>query len=114
MKGIEVLLIVLFLILIGAVVFGGCSQKSGFIFDNRNYQYSNPNVDRQYHYYKCIANECAGNTHNYDCLEKCHLKTFRKGMKAPDIQSRVCEPLKHDEDQFYKCLDSVYTGYRYP
>ena len=85
------------------------------VFSNANYQYSNPNVERQYNYYKCISDECGGNTHNYNCLEKCHLKTFRRGMRVPDIKDMICSQYgSGSEDEYYKCLDDVYSDYRYP
>lgn len=89
-------------------------SKSNFVFSNADYQYSNPNVGREYDYYKCISDECKGNTHDYFCLEKCHLKAYRKGMMQGDIKDMVCSPYRNDEHAYYRCLDAVYANYRYP
>ena len=112
--------IVLLIVLVLGVFFlvGGCSlscsQKSGFTFNNSEYQYSNPDVYREWRYYKCLDKECGGNTHDYDCLEKCHLKAYRFDMDSTDIKDLVCMNYIQDEDAFYKCLDSVYADYKYP
>jgi len=108
---------ILLLVLIAVVliwVWGSCSQKSRFVFSNADYQYGNPNLGREYHYYKCLADECNGNTHDYECLEKCHLKAYRRGMKEPDVKDMVCMKYRDDEHAYYRCLDSVYADYRYP
>ncbi len=109
--------IILFLILVGVgilFVVGSCSYKSGYKFDNSMYSYGNPNTAREAHYYQCIKDECGGDTHDYDCLEKCHLKSYRKGMKTIDHADWVCYNYRFDEHAYYKCLDSVYADYRYP
>ena len=94
-----------------------CSEEESsdnFVFNNSQYQYGNPNVRRQYDYYKCVANECGGKTHDYPCLSICHLKTFRKGMEEPDIQDLVCQSHFSDPKAYYNCLSNVYSDYRYP
>ena len=98
------------------VIFLMCisSQKSSFTFNNSQYQYSNANVAREYDYYKCINDECGGNTHDYLCLQRCHLKSYRKGMLEPDIKDRVCEPYLEYPDAYYRCLAATYADYRYP
>lgn len=92
----------------------GCTSQSGFTFNNSEYQYSNPDVPREQYYYKCLVDECDGDTHNYDCLQKCHLKSYRMGMESTDAQDWVCYPYANDENAFYKCLADVYSDYRYP
>jgi len=91
-----------------------CSQKSPFTFNNSEYQYSNPDVHREWFCYKCLDKECDGDTDNYDCLEKCHLKAYRFDMDSIDTKDWVCMPYSADEDAYYRCLDSVYADYRYP
>jgi hypothetical protein len=90
------------------------ASMEGSAFNNSQYQNSNPNVQRSYDYYKCIAEQCGGKTHDYDCLEMCHLQAFRKGMMEEDIKDMVCSPYLKDTRAYYRCLDSVYTGYRFP
>jgi len=106
------ILIALIVILIFLVYLS--SQKSGFTFNNSEYQYSNANVAREYDYYKCINDQCGGNTHDYLCLQRCHLKSYRKGMLAPDIKDRVCEPYFNNPDAYYRCLAATYSDYKYP
>jgi hypothetical protein len=112
--------LILLILLVVSVLFlvGGCgltcSSRSGFTFNNSEYQYSNPNVYRQWYYYKCLEKDCGGDTHDYDCLEKCHLKAYRMDMDSIDVKDWVCMPYAKDEDAFYRCLDSVYADYRYP
>lgn len=89
-------------------------RNENYGFNNSEYQYSNPNVRKQYDYYKCIANQCAGETHDYPCLSMCHMKTFRKGMQSPDIKDLVCSPHLDDPPRYYECLEDVYNDYKYP
>lgn len=111
----SVLVAVLVLLIVGLVIIiGRCKIKSSFTFNNSDYQYSNANVKREYDYYKCISQECGGNTHDYNCLEKCHLKAYRKGMLEPDIKDMVCAPYVKDENAYYRCLDDAYADYKYP
>jgi hypothetical protein len=108
-------LIILIVIVIGVLfLINGCSSKSGFTFNNSEYLYSNPNLYREWWYYNCLDKECGGNTHNYDCLEKCHLKAYRMDMNAPDVKDLVCHPYFDDENAFYRCLDATYSDYKYP
>ena len=117
MTGISVLVC---LILLGLILFIvgkcrlNCSQISPFTFNNSEYQYGNPNLMREWYYYKCMDKDCGGQTHDYLCLEKCHLKAYRAGMMEKDIKDMVCQPYSSDEDAYYRCLDSVYADYKYP
>ncbi len=90
------------------------SSRSGATFNNSEYQYSNPDLTKEQFYYDCISKECGGNTHDYYCLQKCHLKTFRRGMKTMDTKDWVCMPYANDEDAYYRCLANTYADYRYP
>lgn len=108
----------LILCVIGVIVlfliFNRCPQRSSFMFANPNYQYSAPTIGNENDYYKCLVSECRGDTDKYECLEKCHLKSMRKGMSQPDIQDRVCEAYAgHNEEDYFKCLDTIYSDYRY-
>ena len=105
---------VIVLVLLGLVVFNNLTYVSGFTFNNSEYSYSNPDTVHEWDYYGCIKNECGGNTHDYDCLEKCHLKAFRKGMDTMDTKDWVCLPYANDEDAYYRCLDNAYADYKYP
>ena len=109
-----VVVIILFLVLLNKNCGGSSGEPDSFGFNNSEYQNSTPNVKRQYDYYKCIAKECGGKTHDYSCLSKCHLKTFRRGMQSPDIKDLVCQSYFEHPDQYYKCLEQVYSDYRYP
>jgi len=93
-------------------------------FNNSMYQYSNPSIPREDNYYSCVAKECAGDTFDYHCLEKCHLKTFRRGMgdaigptdwtHVKDHADLVCHNYRKDQNAYYRCLDEIYADYRYP
>nr|QBK85700.1 MAG: hypothetical protein LCMAC101_02950 [Marseillevirus LCMAC101] len=115
-----VIIIVGAIIVIGLIIMMSCNSNDKFKFDNSDYQYDPPPITVQNNYYKGIQNECGGNTYDYDCLEKVHLKAFRGDMdKIPglwDAQTRVCmdSPNVVDERSFYRCLDGTYAGYQYP
>src|SRR6056297_1286165 len=105
-----VILLVLVVVFLLVVMTSG-TQRSDFAFYNAMYQYGKASIDREYNFYDCVEDECKGDTHDYLCLQKCHLQTFRQGMKAPDVQSRVCESYSQDKDAYYRCLASVYADY---
>lgn len=87
---------VLFAVFVLAIIAMGClfkPSKSSFtypfgwkgdhlpkFFDggvlNAKYQYDSPNVEKEAKYYRCMQSECGGNTHDYNCLERCRLKTM--------------------------------------
>ncbi len=92
----------------------GTKFVEGSTFDNAEYQTYYPSVDMQSDYYQCIANECQGDTFNYSCLQRCHLKSYRRDMTSPDHADWVCYRKRFDEDEYYKCLANVYADYRYP
>ena len=112
------------LVIIGAVILVILMSKSStdkYRFGNADYQYAPPPITVQNKYYKSIQNECDGNTYDYDCLEKVHLKAFRGDMEnlstaGWDAQTHVCmnSPNVVDEHSLYKCLDGTYAGYQYP
>jgi hypothetical protein len=83
-------------------------------FDNSMYDYGNPAQWREQYYKMCVTGECAGDTSNYDCLQRCRLKTFRVDKMTPDHADLVCGNYKFDEDSYYKCLADVYANYKYP
>ena len=92
-------------------------HKASSLFNNGDYQYKPPSPITQNDYYKCLHNECSGNTYDYNCVEKCHLKAFRKDMEnkptaAWDAQTWVCMSYSNDKESFYKCLDQVYADYK--
>ena len=116
--------LVVALVIVGAVILVILMSKSSidnYHFDNSDYQYYPPPTTVQNKYYKGIQNECGGNTYDYNCLEKVHLKAFRGDMEkyptsAWDAQTHVCmsSPNVVDEQSLYKCLDGTYAGYKYP
>ncbi len=112
MNGLAIVLIIGTIIVV-MFMLTSCN-KSLFKFDNTMYQYDPPSIDLQEDYFKCIARECGGNTHDYNCLEKCHLKAFRRDMMTLDRVDLVCHNYRNDEDAYYRCLDEVYADYKYP
>lgn len=92
--------------------FQGVPQRD--VFSNADYQTYPPSVNLQSDYYTCIAQVCGGNTFDYPCLEKCHLKAFRKHMRDLDHADLVCYDKRFKPEDYYKCLDRVYTDYKYP
>ena len=93
------IILLLGLVVIIVIIITTCKSRSPFTFNNSQYQYSNPNLKRENDYYKCISGECKGNTHDYRCLERCHLKAYRKGMGAPDIKDMICRQYSKNDDQ---------------
>jgi len=111
-NGIVLLILVL---TVGVVICGiSMNSKSGFMFNNSMYQYSNPSVKKQAYYRSCVADECKDDAYNYNCLEKCRLKAYREGMMTNDVVDMVCANYKSDPDAYYRCLDEVYADYKYP
>jgi len=95
------------------MISGGKAPK-GATFNNSEYQTYPPSVDIQEDYYGCIARECGGDTFDYPCLQKCHLKSYRRYMSTPDHADWVCYYKRHNEDDYYKCLANVYSNYEFP
>jgi hypothetical protein len=116
----------LVIIIVGAIVVvwlivAMSKNSDNYQFGNADYQYSPPPITVQNKYYEGIQNECGGNTYDYNCLEKVHLKAFRGDMEnlptaGWDAQTHVCmnSPNVVDEDSFYRCLDGTYADYKYP
>lgn len=73
---------------------------------NANYQYFNPNLNNEYNYYDCLSNECDGDTRNYDCLERCKLKTFM-GRNVSPLKNVLC--MDKTGDDYYDCLVHYYA-----
>lgn len=92
----------------------GTKFPKGSTFSNADYQTYPPSVDIQSDYYGCIANECGGDTFDYECTQKCHLKSYRRYMTTPDHADWVCYRKRHDEDKYYECLANVYADYKFP
>ena len=88
-------------------------KRDTFTFSNADYQYGNASPMKQFNYYGCVAKECGGDTHDYECLEKCKYKTFRKGMGAQDTKGMLCDFYTNNDRDYYRCLAQMYTGYRY-
>ncbi len=119
----DLVAVVICVIVVIIIIYFGTSKDKFHKFasgNNADYQYDPPSITVQNNYYKGIQDECAGNTYDYNCLEKVHLKSFMGDMvKTPelwDIQTKVCmySPNVVDEESFYKCLDGTYAGYQYP
>lgn len=117
--------IILIALLFVVVLWNSKFDGFRFIPTNRDYQYSNPALNRENWYYQCVRDECNNSTNDYNCLQKCHLKTFRKGFGFGDSQGPagwrvfdhadyVCLPYKNNQEEYYKCLNAVYTNYHYP
>lgn len=88
-------------------------------FNNSEYQNDPLSTDLQNEYYVCLEKECGGTTYDYDCAQKCYLKSMKKGMPSGsfshmgnDIQSMVCSQYADTEDQYYLCLNQLYSQYR--
>jgi len=94
--------------------FSGGKAPTGSTFDNSEYQTYPPSIDLQEDYYGCIAQECGGNTFDYPCLQRCHLKSYRRYMSTPDHADWVCYYKRHNEDEYYSCLANVYSDYKFP
>jgi len=106
------LMLVLVLVVIGLCVYNKRTTKDGY--NNALYQYYPEGLIQEDDYFTCIGNMCNGNTMDYDCMEACHLMTFRKGMTKPDAQDWVCFNYRGDPHAYYRCLNAVYADYKYP
>lgn len=106
------ILILLILVLVGVVVYRIYTMYAGFKFDNADYQYGRPNMENENYYYQCLKEECNDDTHDFDCLEKCHTKTFKKGEKTIDHADWQCMRYRDNEDDYYRCLDWMYSDGR--
>jgi|694.fasta_scaffold20915_8 hypothetical protein len=111
---------ILALFIIGLLVlFLFMNRRSNFRFDNSDYQYSNPNPVNEISYYRCLFEECRGDTDDYDCLEKCKFNSFHgtysndpyDHTKISDIRDRMCDYLP--EGERWKCLNNIYKKYGY-
>lgn len=108
------LTILVIIILVICVVVYLCKGSKRDGYGNVLYQYYPEGLNQEDYYFTCINNMCNGNTHDYDCMERCHLMTFRKGMKKPDIQDWVCYHYRGDPHAYYRCLNAVYADLKYP
>jgi len=63
-------------VVVAVVVYSSYNSRSGYTFDNADYQYGNPNLSRESSYYQCLAKECNNDTHDYNCLENTHSETY--------------------------------------
>lgn len=104
------LLLIIGLLVIFTLMYMNSKDSFNFNFDNADYQYSNPNLKREWLYYTLLNNDCKGNTYNYNCLENSKLKTFREGMMAPDIKDWVCYHARNNEQDYLKCLNVIYSN----
>jgi hypothetical protein len=109
------------LLIIGLlIIFLFKNRKSNFEFDNSDYQYSNPNPVVEDGYYKCLFEECDGNTNDYVCLERCKFNQFHgkysndpyDRVKISDIRDRMCDYHRTDEER-WECLNNLYKKYGY-
>lgn len=108
----------LLVLLIGSFIFTKRSNyKFPFRLDNPNlpkwfpknseYQYDNPTPVGELLYYECIAGHCSGDTHDFDCLERCRIRSFlrkNKGGAMSPIKEALCSPYKDNQIAFEDCL----------
>ncbi len=78
---------------------------------NAKFQYNNPNPTGELRYYECLAGNCKGDTHDFDCLERCRIKTFLNeaegGMISP-IKDSICSDQGRGSPAYYDCLVNAY------
>ena len=96
MNGLTVVIVVALIVFVFVLV-NSCNRSS-FAFDNSMYQEDPPSVDLQENYFKCIAKECGGNTHDYDCLEVSILIRLRPLLRH--VVLLHCEFVK---SSFFRC-----------
>lgn len=120
-KSIIVIICVLVGVAILLILGGTFSSKDSYIhpgmYQPSNtfgypYYYQNlpPSLHVENNYHRCVIGECQGDYENYECRQKCYLKTMKDGTF--DRADLICynEGLKGD-DAYYQCLDSVYGNY---
>ena len=60
-------------------------------------------------YHKYIQDDCGGDYSNYECRQKAYVKTMKDGTF--DKADLICYNRRHNENDYYACLDSVYGNY---
>lgn len=77
------------------------------------YYYQNlpPSLTVENNYHGCVLTECKGDYDNYECRQKCYIKTMKNGTL--DKADLICHNILQEkgEDAYYQCLDSVYGNY---
>lgn len=64
-----------------------------------------PSLRVENDYHACIL-QSGGDYGNYELRQKCYIKTLKNGTY--DRVDLMCWNYRHDEDQYYRCLDSIY------
>jgi len=64
-----------------------------------------PSLTVENDYHSCIL-ESGGDYGNYELRQKCYVKTLKNGTY--DKADLMCWRHRHNEDDYYKCLDTIY------
>lgn len=124
---------VLFIVLVLVTIAFGCifkSERSPFSFPSRmktknplpdpfyggvlnaKYQYDSPNVVNESQYYECLVKDCRGNTHNFDCLERCRLKVMTNNNPEYISPLKSANCIGKSGDDYLNCLVYQYAKYQ--
>jgi hypothetical protein len=81
--------------------------KPGFLPSRQGpwFQGMPPSLRVENDYHSCIL-ENGGDYGNYELRQKCYTKTLKNGTF--DKADLMCWRHRHNEDDYYKCLDSIY------
>ena len=83
--------------------------KPGFLPSHQGpwFQGMPPSLRVENDYHSCIL-EHGGDYGNYELRQKCYIKTLKNGTY--DKADLMCWRHRHDENDYYKCLDSIYAN----
>lgn len=77
---------------------------------NNMYQYDSPRPMKELKYYVCLTDECNGDVQNFECLERCRLKTFLdKQSYVSPIKEYLCGGATNSQE-YYDCLANLYSS----
>jgi len=110
-----VLGLVILAIVAGALImaYGGKSKYQYLPTEQVGYPYYYQNLPPSLHvennYHTCMLTDCNADYENYECRQKCYIKTMKDGtMDKADL---ICYKYRDSEEAYYECLDSVYGNY---
>src|SRR5437868_7754889 len=85
------------------------NYKPGFLPSHQGPWFQNlpPSLRVENAYHSCIQ-ENGGDYGDYELRQKCYIKTLKDGTH--DKADLMCWRYRHDENLYYRCLDSVYGG----
>lgn len=87
------------------------NYKPGFLPSHQGpyFQGMPPSLKVENDYHTNMLNNCQGDYGNFECRQKSYLKAMKAG--TTDRADLICYKYRHNEDDYYRCLDGVYGNY---